>query len=61
MSRLAEEMTKLHDNPLKPKDGGYEQRVLGVDRKWRQDFGRKIKGDMVLKDYTKDRMFANPL
>ena len=54
----------MHKDPIEERINfaPYEQRILQRDRKWKQDFGRKIQGtDFSLKDYSKDQTFINPL
>lgn len=48
-------------SPIEPRQANYEQRVLERDRKWKQDFGRHLSPQFVLKDYSKSPLFTNPL
>ena len=54
-------MTRFHKKPIKPVASTYEQRILNIERKWRNQFGRKLAADLLMKDFTSDRNFKNPL
>lgn len=54
-------MMNLHRNPVEARWQNYEQRLLDKERKWRNGFGRKLKADLLIKDYSMNPTFVNPL